>query len=268
VTDFDPLYEGHAIERCSATVALPQPLPPKLFSALRERHAPAFRSAGLEMLNTQAVGVHVDLVTGRVSSRAPIAGAGPFTFVTPDKSAALAVNPNAVTWQTSRYIRWAQFEAQLEKVVFPILQSFLEAASASLVRLDYIDRFLWRGDWDNFSVSRLLQQENGFVTAAAHRAKREWHTHTGWLELNSDTRRVVNINVDVTTFAKPDGTAVPSVSVLSLLQDETLDPQSESGPFATTDGVTALLRKQHEDLKGLLRETISSEMAGRIGLNL
>ena len=113
-------------------------------------------------------------------------------------------------------------------------------------------------------MSNFFVAPPGFVHSVVDRAQREWHLHSGWAEHGSGSKRIVNINLDALDYQRSDG-PLPSVGLLTLLQDQ-IDPIS--GALFGVSALSEWLNRQHDDLKGLLRETITDEMAGRIGLNL
>ncbi len=262
---FDPIFPAHAIERCTATVAFSQGLPQKLLSATQDRHKQRLLAAGFSE-GPKAVGLQFDVLSGRVI---PLAGGGPMTFVSEDQGTTIIVAANQISVQTLLYTRWANFETFISKYVSAIFADFTDALSISATKLEYWDRFIWTGDWDDFDVSQLLAVNSDLISARAAHATRQWHSHAGWFENPAPARqRLVNANVDVVSVNSPNFVGEkPSVGIYTSLQDSDVRAPSGSSPAPfTLDEVPHALRQQHLDLKALLGAIISPGMAKRIGL--
>jgi uncharacterized protein (TIGR04255 family) len=261
---FDPLFPAHAIERCAVTIAFRQPLPDRSFERATARAASEFARKGLQLspVASFAMGINIDLASGKIG---PATRAPPRSFTLPDQSATLLVFPNAIAWQNSRYVRWAPFIGQFEGIVSPVLSEFLEAGPPSAIKLEYWDRFIWSGDWSNFSALQLLRPESGaFAALAAKQARKEWHSHCGWFEPVEGLRRLINLNVDMVEISPNK----PSVLIYSLVQDEpNVAGYGEIDPDAlNADFVFSRLEAIHRDLKSLLAGVINDAMVQRINL--
>ena len=260
---FRPIFPKHAIERCAVTYGFRSVLPEKLFTALKGRHAAAVESAGFTQ--QPGTGLNIDLVTGRVSSAA---GSMPMIFNSVDGASAFVIAPNALTFQTTRYVRWSQFQAGLEQVVVPVLNEFLTAVGGATIRLEYSDCFIWDGSWDNFDSGKLLSSESDLVIGASRKFKGEWHSNSGWFEdMGMDRRRLLNVNVAAVQRQRQDGSMHPALTILTLGMDQT--NQGVAGDlFDSSEHANHFLEKLHGDLKVLLSRVISTHMANTIGLNL
>jgi uncharacterized protein (TIGR04255 family) len=263
---FEPILQSHAIERCSAVVVFDQPVPDKVFARVRSDAEGRLRQAGFAEVNP-GLGVQIDMTTGRVG---PAKGVGPVQFTTADRGLTIVMMPNAVIWQTSRYVRWDPFIGQFESLVMPLVTAYSDVVSGSAIQLDYLDRFFWTGDWESFDIERLIQLDSGMIASRASKADREWHSHSGWFEHHEDgVRRLVNANIDVVEQSPPPGThPMPSVGIYTMVQDQI-------SATAAPEILTALqqespierLEKQHKALKRLLSEIIIPAMSDQIGLN-
>jgi uncharacterized protein (TIGR04255 family) len=271
------MFPSHAIERCVATVTFSEALPAKFYQKVLERARTITRTGGLDALTTPSamVGFQIDASTGRAS---PLTGPGPSVFATADRAMQLIVASNSLTLRTGRYVRWQPFAGELEELLLPLVDNFVEVLSISNIQLEYLDRFLWTGDWSTFQWRELLMADGQFVAGTAAAASAQWHTHSGWFQDEPGFRRLVNVNIDVGDAipipidSPADGpqaipAAMPSVGVLTLMRDD----QSGRAPempvkYENSPSVQAGLERLHIDLKALLMHILTPQMNVRIGL--
>jgi uncharacterized protein (TIGR04255 family) len=275
---FEPMFPSHAIERCVATVMFAESLPAKAFQRAVELARNVARNVGLEALPASAamIGFQFDALSGRTT---PVTGPGPNIFMTADRAMQLIVAPNSLALRTGRYVRWQPFAGEIDELMLPLLDSFVDVLSIANIQLEYLDRFLWTGKWSTFHWPELLRADGQFVAGKASSASVQWHSHSGWFEEQPGFRRLINVNIDVgdvvpvPTDSQPEGSAVtppaiPSVGILTLMRDDQSSWPPEGGP-AKYDGspsVQAGLEQLHNGLKSLLGQIITPQMAARIGL--
>jgi hypothetical protein len=260
---FEPLFPAHAIERCSATVTFSEQLPLKAFQKLLDEAQSRFRSAGLERIGgapgSQAVGFQID-ASGHAT---PLAGPGPGIFAAPDRATHFIVAQNSMTARTTSYVRWGPFAGQTEELMLPLVNLYSDVVSTTSVQLDYLDRFLWTGDWTNFDWRAVLRSDGRFIASTASEGHRLWHTHSGWFDERPEGRRLVNVNVDLMDFNKPEE-VVPSIAIVTLMRE---DVGLDVSRFENAASVQTCLEQLHNDLKALLGQVIVKPMADRIGLS-
>jgi uncharacterized protein (TIGR04255 family) len=259
---FEPIFPAHAIERCSASISFSEELPSKAFQKVVARARERFRQAGMESVGTGSFGFQID-ASGRATA---IEGVKPAIFVTSDQAMQCIVAPNDLTVRTGRYVRWQPFAGQIEELVLPLLEGYLEVVSIAHVQLEYLDRFVWSGDWTSFNWRELLREDGMFIAGRASRASAQWHCHSGWIEQMAGGRRLVNVNVDLADLPREQGTA-PTVAILTLMRDimpeQVLDEQVR---YRNATAVQAGLEQLHSGLNALLAQIITEPMAQRIGL--
>lgn len=271
MSEFRPVFPAHAIERCSASITFDANIPIKLFAKLTDRVSGRIQEAGLRRAPGMP-GINFDAATGQL---VPLpASEGPAIFATPDGSQQLIITPNSIAYASHQYIRWASFITQFLQLSAEVVAAFEEAVSQASVRLEYWDRFIWTGDWSDFDVSKLMNQNSGFLSERASRSDREWHSHSGWFEYSESERRLVNLNVDVAAVAlaastPPTGQAsnesFPSVGIYTMMQDQTVP---EHAVKFSTIPVVDRLNKLHIDLKKLIGNLLIRDMSKRIGLGV
>ncbi|SEF72195.1 TIGR04255 family protein [Methylobacterium sp. 190mf] len=266
---FDPIYPAHAIERCSATLAFGEPLTDKLMQKVKAKANPLFAHLQMFAQVQPQYGIEINPQTGAVTPKQM--GLGSFIYSNAEQTLNCIITPGAIIWNNVRYVRWQPFIGQIEQVLPPVLDIIIDAVDIASIKLEYLDRFYWSGDWSNFDSQKLLRNDRGMWAETAKRAKREWHSHSGWFDyVSHSVRSLININVDVVSAARPgENGAVPSVGILTLLQDQMV--RGENGARFGQEGVfkdpISQLDKQHHVLKGVLAEVIVPQMAERIALD-
>ena len=210
---------------------------------------------------TATVGFQLDIASGRAMPLT--SGLAPAVFATTDRATQFIIAPNSMTARTTSYVRWAPFAGQIDALMLPLVSMYSDVISVSSIQLDYVDRFLWTGDWGNFEWRALLRSDGQFLAARAAEGHRLWHTHSGWFDESAEGRRLVNVNVDLADFQRSEG-SVPSVAILTLMRDEVPPAVSRYGDAAS---VQACLEQLHNELKSLLGHIITEPMAERISLS-
>ena len=258
------MWPSHAIERCSLTIAFKEEIPEKLFASAKSKHKATLDR--LSFVQQPALAMSFDVLTGQVQT-APMS-AQPVTFNASDSSGSFTMTNRALVWGNSRYKRWKQFKEQLDVVLFPVVKYYLEVTDAAVVRLDYLDRFIWSGSWDDFDLSSLLKKDFVSIPMIDGSAKRERHSHNGWFETNGRLRRLINRNLDVVEGKVMGvGATQPSVGIYTLIQDEYLPQSALPNPLRDLSEIQRTMELQHIDLKEMMVDTISESMAKRISLS-
>jgi uncharacterized protein (TIGR04255 family) len=263
---FEPIFPSHAVERCGASIIYAQDMPGKAFQKISTAAATIFRDAGFEALqNATGVVSHVSIqvdAQGRVS---PLSGPAPALYTSPDKGTQFIASANSITVRTGRYVRWEPFIGQFEELLLPLHQIYSDVVTVQSLQLDYSDRFLWTGSWEDFDWKLLLRDDAQFVAGRAASVQGPWHSHSGWFESGARSRRLVNVNIDLSEVINPaSGLNAPSVAILTLLRDDMTVPEDP----IYTDGasVQSGLEQLHNELKTLFEQIITVPMAQRIGL--
>lgn len=261
MAEFRPIFPAHAIERCSVTLAFASEVPEKALKRIVAEATPKVVELGLRP-GQQPIGFQVDALTGKVT---PVNGGGPTNFVSPDNQQHLALLPNAITWATQQYVRWAQFKSQFTKVASFAVDQYESLISLSSIQLEYWDRFIWTGDWGDFDARQLLDDKSQLVAPKAFDSPKEWHNHVGWFEDFPDGRRLRNVNVDVVGLTELRGGTRPSVGIYTMARDQV--SQDSGQQLFEAKPVSARLDALHKDLKTTLKALICSGISERIGLD-
>jgi hypothetical protein len=153
--------------------------------------------------------------------------------------------------------------------MMPLIRIYSEIVSINGVQVEYLDRFLWTGTWQDFNWRKLLKEDSEFIVGVAKRVHHQWHCHCGWFEpTGKDARRLVNIDIDAADAVPPSATMPrPSLGIRTMIRDH-VPPEQRSTDWLEPDSVSGLLDIIHEDLKKLLTEIITLEAAMRINLGV
>lgn len=204
-----------------------------------------------------------DSASGRVINVAD--DYGPATFVSHDGVNELFLVPNAVTFTTQRYVRWATFQNSFHAITASILARYDSAVNLNSVRLEYWDRFIWTGEWSDLELEKLLRKDTEVLTQKIFAAQREAHCHTGWFDYADTERRLFNVNVDVLALGMPHNPTRldPSVGIYILIQD-----QSDVENTKKFAGVNLMdrLEELHVVSKKQMASLLQPGIAKRIGL--
>ncbi|WLF95718.1 TIGR04255 family protein [Brucella intermedia] len=262
MSEFRPLYTSHAIEKCAVSVAFNGALPEKLFSQfIRELTVELEGQDFKRQAGSQAF--TFDMTSGRVVTVPD--EYGPATFVSHDAVFELVVVPNSYTLTTQRYVRWATFLNAFRGLTERIQAFFDSAVSVNSLRLEYWDRFIWTGEWQDIDLQKLLRNDNVVLSPRLFSAEREAHCHTGWFEYAGTERRLFNVNVDLVAVAAPyNPTRLdPSVGIYILVQDQS-DVENVK-KFADVNLIERL-EKLHTVSKSQMAALLQPNVAKRIGL--
>ena len=262
---FEPFFPAHAIERCSATIIFDQSIPAKVFGQILGELTSALSAAGL-VEGPPSIQFQIDIAEGRVDGPA---SQSINTFSTADRTSVLTLFPSQIVWGSRQYIRWAHFKSQMDTFLTPALSRATSVVSVSAVQLEYWDRFIWSGSWEDIDCAQLLGS-SPLLAEEARQKPQQWHSHIGWFDdLGEGRRQLTNVNVDVLTAIPINSvTGKPSVGIYSQLAQQVLPPLPGSGDTRWIEDaeVGDILDKQHVSLKRLLKRLINSDMASRIGL--
>ena len=170
---FEPIRPAHVIERCAAVIAFDQPLPTKPYEKVA-----ILLDEQMRALRYSQVGLAFDIKIeeGRVSVEQK---QNMRAYTSADQASQFTLMPTMLVWQTSRYVRWAPFRGDFERLARPILNHFLDIVSIASVKLEYVDRFIWTGELSSIDPSRLLRVESGLIAPSAMRVGAAWHSHCG-----------------------------------------------------------------------------------------
>lgn len=262
MSEFRPLYSAHAIEKCAVSVTFNGALPEKMFSNFIREISMHLEALGLKRQASNPA-YTLDTASGRIVTVAD--DYGPATFVSNDGVIELFIVPNSFTFTTQRYVRWASFLNSFHAITAAVLSWFDSAVSVNSLRLEYWDRFIWTGEWDDFDLQKLLKKDTDVLAQRIFASGREAHCHTGWFEYAGTERRLFNVNVDLVALGTPHNPTRldPSVGIYILVQDQS-DVENVK-KFADVNLIERL-GNLHAVSKTQMAALLQPNVAKRIGL--
>jgi uncharacterized protein (TIGR04255 family) len=183
----------------------------------------------------------------------------------------IILNRDSFVYITPLYTRWNAFRTRVMELLKPSLDLALELVPLQFTKLEYWDRFVFKGPIKDVDYRDLLKPNSKFVPGLPIDMKELWHSHVGFFAPPGDSqRRLVHLNVDVIDIAdartsndaqKPEQRR--SVGIYSMAQD-TLD-LANGAP--NPDAVSAKIHVMHNVLKDVLREVITKQAAEQVNLD-
>ncbi|MBB3594347.1 uncharacterized protein (TIGR04255 family) [Rhizobium sp. BK529] len=258
MAEIRPIFPAHAVERCAITLSFLPELPTKPFEKLIKSAETLSASHGL-VPTPRPPAFNIDAATGQLTT---VQVGGPSILASPDGQTQLVIVPNAITWQTTQYVRWATFKSQMDGLIQPLLNEYMNIVELGTAKVEYWDRFIWTGDWNDLDVSQLLKDGNDFVPTRVKSALKEWHAHSGWFDFEDSFRRLTNVNIDVVGLIR-EGVHRPTIGIYTMMQDQAAE--NKLSEFGSTPA-EARLDDLHDRLKDLLSQIIIPEVCQTIGL--
>ena len=156
------------------------------------------------------------------------------------------------------YESWRATKALVLPLVESILSEIKEDVSVVAVGLQYVDAFWLQGEVD---FERLFDRENENLPAKVFKSESYWRVEVGFLEPSSGPLNHLFATLQV-SYSPPEESEAPEKLTISCLTRSYLDFDSQefAPPMALYDQI-------YEKNKSLIRNLISSELRGLIGLD-
>lgn len=269
---FVPLHEAHAIEQVIAHVAFSKEATDAEFNQTKWQQ---FAATVFDTLPAFAPepGVRIEQIAGIQPRMRTGIMAYTFNRMHPDGTPALQlrVERDSVAFLTTSYSRWASFFQQSLDMLQPLTHERVRnGARVSAVSLNYIDRFVWRGDDSTMDIEGLVRQDCPWVAPSIFRTRQDWHSHCGEFQMISEsTRRLLNVNLDVSRIENVPSKLGRTVSIAVALTDAlnqagykpTQHAAEEVGPW-----IQKTLSALHGYNKLVMTQILTDAMQVRIGL--
>ena len=269
---FHPIHTAHAIEQVVFALQFASPLQGESFSALLENAdritadlpAHAILSQQGFMINPHS-GVVPFQPNGIITGKA-------FQRVAPNGSIekALRVEQNSLSFHTSIYTRWMDVWSAARQFFEPLAPLYAAQSQLTQIGLTYIDKFEWFGDLELCDPVVLLRPSSTYLSPNVYSAKDLWHSHTGaFTRTDSQTKRLLNVNVDYVDDNRPDGQLRRVVAITTALTDMLNQPSYEPADV-TPDTCVSFVERHMQQLhivnKEVLGSIITEKMNQRIAL--
>lgn len=262
MSEFRPFHTAHAIEKCAVNVSFDGSLPEKLYSRYIDEIASDLNSFQFRR-GANLGAFKVDATTGQ---SLPVDNDySPVNFNNTDNSIELVIFPNGIIFTTHRYVRWATFIEAFKLITSTVLDRFETAVNIGSVGLEYWDRFIWTGGWDDFDLRKLVRDDTAIICGKVFSSERETHSHVGWFEYSSGVRRLYNVNLDVLAYGSGHNPMHldPSVGIYILVNDQSENLKVKE--FADVNLINRL-ESLHKASKDQFTNILRAEWAERIGI--
>lgn len=260
---------GHSITLATLGVEWAQPLGEEDFKAILDRH----EAIAPDLPRKQAMrGMTINLAAPQQQASAAQTGISGLAFdrVKPNGEPAwmIVVNPTliGVSCGGSEYTRWSEVFTKAGAFLNGVLDA-MPARPITIVALQYVDEFVWRGDnRDEFVPNRLFRRETRHLVPAVFDAVGLWHSHVGFYRNSSEPvphRTLNNVNVQV---LDTEVHRLAQVVMAHRLMLETPVADRSAEMFAANGLFSALYGMLHTSDKDLLRDLLIQPIAQQIGL--
>jgi uncharacterized protein (TIGR04255 family) len=286
-----PAHEDHAIERVNLSFEFAEPLPAKPFQALINSASLDFPKQGFNsVVDEHEIVASPHMIQGGAGAnlgfRIQFAGHAPAQMASPSQMVVggrnfQALNETGVREEVlihrDRFVHssmiyggWAAHRARVLALLGSYLDRALPLANVHIIKLEYWDRFVFRGAPAEAAYSELLRPNSRFLPGFPTDTRELWHSHVGFF-LPDPPRRLINVNVDVIDIietslekqATGESALRRSVGLYTLAQDTLAQGASPS----SAEGTISTLEALHTILKETFSAVITDEAANRISLN-
>lgn len=175
----------------------------------------------------------------------------------------IKVEKNSIIFETLEYSSWNNFINRFKEVALPIIKQVSTFYDIRLMSLEYVDRFIYKGNPLNakpdFLNKKIIQQ----LGEDAKNGKELWHNYRGWFESLEDTKILINQNIDAHDLKIGNSDDLTrSIQILTKIQliYEKSDFNIEKQDIE--------LQKMHIRSKEMVISILSEEMSDKIGISI
>lgn len=180
----------------------------------------------------------------------------------------LRIERNSITFLTTKYSRWSEVWQRVSRYLDTLLPIYFEQLNLLAVGLNYVDKFSWNGELNNFNARSLLKEDSKYISSHIFDTAEFWHSHTGvFIRSDEQTKRLLNVNIDHLDEARSDGMK-RVVSITTTVTDQFNQPGYQ--PFPINDKTITMvgthMQNIHDFGKEILGELLAKDMSDRIAL--
>jgi uncharacterized protein (TIGR04255 family) len=267
---FEPVHDAHAIEQVLFGVQLRQPTDKAVVTAATKVVIEQFGEDFPGRSDTQSVVFQIASSVETSGSRRSEGKS--FSRTRPNGAAEheLRFDQTSVAFMTTAYTRWQAVWAQASKYFAAVLPFYLSSGQIGSIALNYVDKFVWKGDPRLCRASKLFRAGSRYLCPHVFDTPDLWHSHTGaFLFVENHTKRLINVNADCLDVTLPDEVVERAVTITTLFTDNLLP--SEYDTFGITaanahDFVGVRMRELHVASKKMFGDIVSDEIRARIAL--
>lgn len=268
-----PRHENHAIEVMAVVLSFAEPIPDRLFAAVQRRaEANAFDAGLLSRHSLQ--GIRVSAAPNAIGpSLTQSAG---FLYNAPGSpdiggvSEQLQLEPTSFLYRTWSYSSWATQSERIRRLLLDPVEQAMQFVSPAVIRLEYLDRFIFDGPHTEAPTAALLRPDTQWVAPHVFGQTFGWHSHSGaFLDNGEIQNRIVQIHVDASDLPFPPSPGVETrrnIAIMTAREDRIRPPTFKPEDVGVAQ-LRELLDEMHDDLKRLLASVLTDSMSEQIYLN-
>jgi len=183
----------------------------------------------------------------------------------------LRIEQTSLTFIVTRYTRWAAVWSQASRYFDALIPLYSEHAGLASISVNYVDKFVWSGDFNDCKPSYLLRASSKYLCPHVYTAEDFWHSHTGvFMREDEYTRRLLNVNVDYLDETRLEQTH-RIVAITTVLTDQLNQPGYTPSTLKQEENID-FIKSQMHSLHILGKEVfgniINDTMSNRIALKL
>lgn len=255
-----PLHPKHAIERVRVVARFQEALPSRFLRKLAADYEGSRLELGFTSKNIRH-GSQIALTASRIDVAAPDAMIGwDWQRLSPANSPmeTLFLEGQVLVHEMVEYDRWQHYKDRLEVVGLPVLGDILDVIDLASLTLEYIDRFVFHGEFTEARPDLLLKNVAETLHQDAASGFEPWHFHRGWFETTDGLRLLINQNIDAQDGRMDNGSLARSVQVLTKTD---FRPDKGEFDFASIKSHLDIMHKRSIDLfKGILQPGLLPEV--------
>ena len=159
------------------------------------------------------------------------------------------------------YERWKNLEQRFFAIFQDPVSKVLNNTDILSIKLQYWNKFIFGGQYDEASLSTVLEVVDPTFPDEVIAGKTLWHSHIGWFEKLFDQQVLINRNIGVVD----EKSEQDFVRVLNIYTLTDLRPDNN---FITIQNIKKVLGSLHNKSGAVFGNTIPKKLRKEIGLSL
>lgn len=179
----------------------------------------------------------------------------------------LRIHPGFISANCLSYTRWDKVWSSAYRYLRTVAENVISKANPiNSIGLQYIDRFIYEGQDEDYSLEELFSRSSVFLTSHAFDSGSLWHVNQGWFEDIGQTGRCLNVlNVAANMVGNTHQTTIDHQANLQLHESCT-DYRRLFGESLEKSSIAVSMGELHLRNKEVLKALVLPAMATRIGL--
>jgi len=256
-----PASDSHAIERVALSYVLSEPLPMKFLQSATT-YADNLLAEGKFSDKKSVQEAGFELNGGETAANPPeVIGYSYYSSGNPNEEV-VKIQKNAAFVAASTYGTWKAFSQHADTMIGPFIESALEITGISHAKLEYVDRFVFKGEQEHANLSDILDLSKLGLPKQALESGMPWHDRRGWFEVVDQGPVLINSDVVLAEVTHRDQPNARLKSVLITTVVESRFPQ----PIGELSSLNEVVYGLHKMSKDTLRLAITDDAANSVGL--